>query len=176
MMKRYCVLFSILLYGCSNLPTAIQNTPFMNLSYQQVNSDAERYRDIPIRWGGVIIDIENEAQTSLLQAVFHPLDHSGRPQSHKPGIGRFVIKSTEFLDPAVYAKDKEITVAGIITGDIELTIGKRTIRVPLLTATAIYLWPDYPDYYRQPGYFYPYYGYPIYGPPIRGGFYGPYYR
>lgn len=166
----------LLLSGCSGLPTAIQNAPFMDLSYQQVSNDIDRYKDTPVRWGGVIIEVENEAQASLLQVVFHPLDYSGRPQSYKPGTGRFVIRSTEFLDPALYAKDKEITVAGVIAGDIELTVGKRTIRVPMLAATAIHLWPDYPNYYSYPGYFYPYYGYPAYSPFYRGGFYGPYYR
>lgn len=175
-MKRYYVLLSLLLGGCTGLPASLQNAPFMNLSYSQVSSDSNSFKDTPVRWGGVIISVENEAQSSLMQVLFHPLDYNGRPQTYKPGEGRFVITSAEFLDPAVYAKDKEITVAGVIAGDIELTVGKRTIHVPLLTATAIHLWPNYPDYTHQPGYFYPYYGYPAYSPFYRGGFYGPYYR
>lgn len=176
-MKRYWVLFSLLLSGCTGLPTAIQNAPFIDLSYQQVSSDADNYKDAPVRWGGVIIGVENEAQSSLLQIVFHPLDYSGRPQTYKPGIGRFVVKSSEFLDPAVYVKDKEITVAGVIAGGMDLTVGKRTIRVPLLVATAVHLWPNYPDYYSHPGFYSPYYyGYPAYNPFYRGGFYSPYYR
>ncbi|WP_295626607.1 Slp family lipoprotein [uncultured Nitrosomonas sp.] len=39
-----------------------------------------------------------------------------------------MVKTTEFLDPEVYAKDKEITVAGVIAGDIERTVGKRVIK------------------------------------------------
>ncbi len=175
-MKRYCIILGLLLNGCTGLPTAIQNAPYMNLSYNQVSSDSNSFKDAPVRWGGIIISVENEAQASLMQVVFHPLDFNGRPQTYHAGQGRFVIQVAEFLDPAVYAKDKEITVAGVIAGDIELTVGKRTIRVPLLTATAIHLWPIYPDYIHQPGYFYPNYGFPAYSPFYRGGFYGPYYR
>lgn len=174
-MKYYVIVISLLVSACSGLPPAIQNAPFMPLSYQQVNRDIHSFKDAPVRWGGVIIEVENEAQSTLLQVIFYPLDYSGRPQLHQSAEGRFVIKSTEFLDPAVYAKDKEITAAGTITGEMALTVGKRTIRVPVLSASAVHLWPNYPDYYNQPNYpLYPYYGYPAYSPFYRGGFYGPY--
>jgi outer membrane lipoprotein len=117
----------------------------------------------------------------LVQVLSHPLSYYGRPQLSKPSEGRFVIKSSDFLDPAVYAKDKEITVAGTLNGDIERSIGKKTIRLPLLSSTAIYLWPVFqnnPYYgYGYPGYggygMYPY-GYGYYGSPYWGGGYRPY--
>ena len=135
-MKLYLLLACLLLSACTGLPSAVENAPAMQLSYQQVSQDINNHKDTPVRWGGVIISVENQEQASLMQVVFHSLDYSGRPQLHKPGEGRFVVKSAEFLDPAIYAKDKEITVAGVITGDIERTVGKRIIQVPLLSATA----------------------------------------
>jgi outer membrane lipoprotein len=75
-------------------------------------------------------------------------------------------------------KDKEITVAGTIEGDIERTIGKKHVRLPLLSSKGIYLWPVYqyqPYTYGGPGYgFSPYFGYGYYGGPYWGGFYRPY--
>ena len=177
-MKPFLLLLCLLLSACAGLPSAIENAPAINVSYQQISHDINNYKDAPVRWGGVIIDVENEAHASLIQVLYYPIDFSGRPQVHKAGAGRFVVKSAEFLDPAVYAKDKEITVAGVITGDIEQTVGKRVIQVPLLSATAIHLWPTYPNYNDYRGYYgpYPYFGYPGYYPYFRGGFYGPYYR
>lgn len=176
-MRPYLLLSCLLLSACAGLPSAVRDAPAVDVSYYQANRDIHSYKDAPVRWGGVIIDVENEAHSSLIQVLSYPLDYSGRPQLHKPGEGRFVIKSPEFLDPAVYAKDKEITVAGVIEGDIERTVGKRMIRVPLLSATAIYLWPVYHDHYDYRSYGpYPYFGYPGYYPFYRGGFYGPYYR
>jgi len=172
----YSPLPFLLLLACTALPPAVEHAPAVQLGYEQVNRAIDQYQGTPVRWGGVIIDVENDENSSLVQVVFHPLDFWGRPQLHKTGQGRFVIKSAEFLDPAVYAKDKEITVAGVLTGKIERTVGKRLIHVPLVTASALYLWPS--DYYdsRQYGP-YPYYGYPGYAPFYRGGFYGgPYFR
>lgn len=176
-MKPYLLLSCLLLSACTALPPAVENAPALQLSYQQVSRDINSFKDAPVRWGGVIIGVENQEQASLMQVVFHPLDYSGRPQLHRPGEGRFVVKSAEFLDPAVYAKNKEITVAAVITGDIERTVGKRTIQVPLLSATAIHLWPAYPNRYDHLHYGPPpYFGFPGYSPYYRGGFYGPYYR
>ncbi len=167
----------LLLSGCAGLPPAIGNAPAINIPYNQLSHDVNNYKDAPVRWGGVIIDVENEEYASLMQVLYYPLDFSGRPQLHKAGEGRFVVKTTEFLDPEVYTKDREITVAGVISGDIERTVGKRIIQVPLLSATAIHLWPTYPNYYDNRSYGpYPYFGYPGYYPFFRGGFYGPYYR
>lgn len=170
------LLASLLAAACAGLPPAVEHAPAIQIGYEQANRDITQYQDTPVRWGGVIIDVENEENSSLIQVVFYPLDFTGRPQLHKTGEGRFVIKSAEFLDPAVYAKDKEITVAGVISGKIERTVGKRTIHVPLISATAIHLWPTQsydPRYYGPYPY---YYGYPGYAPIYRGGFYGPYFR
>lgn len=176
-MRPYLLLPCLLLSACTGLPPAIVNAPAMQLSYNQVSHDINRYQNAPVRWGGVIIDVENEAQSSLMQVVFYPLDYNGRPQLHKGGEGRFVVKSPEFLDPAVYTKDKEITVAGVIAGNIERIVGKRIIQVPLISTTAIHIWPTYSSRYDYPYYGpYPYFGYPGYYPYYPRGFYGPYYR
>lgn len=140
-MKPYLFLLYLLLSACAGLPPAVKNTPALPISYYQASHNTNDYKDAPIRWGGVIINVENEAQFSLMQVLFYPLDNSGRPRLNQPAEGRFVVKNAEFLDPAIYTKDKEITVAGTIFGNIERTVGKRIIRVPLISATAIHLWP-----------------------------------
>ncbi|MGH8685383.1 MAG: Slp family lipoprotein, partial [Nitrosospira sp.] len=88
--------------------------PVTNVTYSQASPNLSTYKETSVRWGGVIVDVENEENFTLLQVLSYPLNSYGRPQLNKQTEGRFVIKSTEFLDPAVYAKDKEITVAGTI--------------------------------------------------------------
>lgn len=167
-----------LLNGCTSLPPAVKDFSYVDVPYQSANQDINAYKDVPVRWGGVIIDVENEKDFTLVQVLYYPLDYKGYPQLNKKAEGRFVIESTDFLDPAVYAKNTEITVAGTIKGDIERTIGNKTIRVPLISAEAIYLWPrDYRySYYRDGRYayplYYPYFGY--YGSPFYYWGYGPY--
>lgn len=165
-MKQYLLTLCLLLDACSNLPLAIKNPPLFDISYTQAIQDIAKYRNAPVRWGGVIIDVENEQNFSLVQVLYYPLNGDGRPQTDQSNEGRFLIKSPEFLDPAVYTKNTEITVAGVLIGDLERTIGKKAMRLPLVLATTLYRWPVYvyDNYYDSFGYGYnPYYGgYPYY--------------
>jgi outer membrane lipoprotein len=165
-MKRYLLLICLLLNACSNLPLAIKNPPLFDFSYTQAIQKIANYKDAPVRWGGIIVDVENEQNFTLVQVLYYPLDSDGEPETDRQNEGRFLIKSLEFLDPAVYTKNTKITVAGTLTGDLERSIGKKVMRLPLISATTIYLWPvyEYSNYYDGYGYGYnPYYGgYPYY--------------
>ncbi|MDP2901775.1 MAG: Slp family lipoprotein [Methylovulum sp.] len=179
-MKWYLPLYCLALNACSNLPPAIQDAPLYDISYSQAVQNIANYRESPVRWGGMIVDVENEQDYTLVQVLYYPLNSYGRPLTDQANEGRFVIKSPEFLDPAVYAKNTAITVAGTLKGDIERTVGKKIMRLPLISTTVIYQWPKYDPNgaYGYGGYggfgFGPYnsfYGnYPYYW----GGFYRPY--
>jgi outer membrane lipoprotein len=189
-MKHYLLLICLLLTACSSLPPTIENPPAFDLGYSYAMQDTARYQNIPVRWGGVIATVENEQNASLVQVLLYPLNSYGRPMLDEQPQGRFVIKSAQFLDPMVYTKNSEITVAGTLSGTINRTIDKKTMTLPLVLSTTLYLWPvynysNYYGYYGYGGYGYPYggyggfgyyspyyYGYPRYG--WRGGYY-PYY-
>ncbi|SEO86914.1 Slp family lipoprotein [Nitrosovibrio sp. Nv6] len=180
-MRLYSLLVCLSLSACAGLPAAVKDVPVADITYSQASQNPDSYKDTSVRWGGVIIEVENEENFTLVQVLSYPLNYSGRPQVNKPSEGRFVIKSSQFLDPAVYAKDREITVAGTLEGDIQRMIGKKAVQLPLLSSKAIYLWPVYQAYpygYGYGGYGYgfsPYFGYGYYGSPFYwGGYYRPY--
>ena len=176
-MRPYFFLSCLLLGACTSLPQGMKDARVVDIPYIQASQNIDSHKDVPVRWGGVIIDVENEENFSLVQVLFYSLNYSGRPQLDEPHGGRFVIKSTEFLDPVVYAKDKEITVVGTLNGDIERTVGKKVLQVPLIQSTATHLWPEYQNnHYGGYGGYGPYY-YGSYGHPyfFRGGW-GRYYR
>jgi outer membrane lipoprotein len=163
----------LMLNACSNIPPTIRNPPLFDISYTEAIQNIANYKNAPVRWGGVIIDVENEQNFSLVQVLHYPLNSDGKPQTDQVNEGRFLIKSSDFLDPAVYTKDTEITVAGVLIGDQERTVGKKVMRLPVISATTLYRWPVYvyDDYDGGFGYGYnPYYGgYPYYW----GNFYWP---
>jgi len=164
------------------MPQAMKDARVVDIPYALASQNIDSYKDVPVRWGGIIIDVENEENFSLVQALFYPLNYFGRPKLNGLYGGRFVIKSAEFLDPVIYANGREITVVGTLNGDIERTVGKKVIRVPLILSTATHLWPKYyhNDYYGYGGYggfggygygpYFGYYGYPAYW----GRYYRPY--
>ena len=173
-MKKYLFLFYSLLGACTSLPQAMKNVHVVDLTYSQVSQNIDSHKDTPVRWGGVIIDVENEENFSFVQILYYPLSYSGRPQPDELHGGRFVIKSTEFLDPVVYAKDKEITVTGVLNGKIKRLVGKKIIQVPLIQSSGIHLWPEGNGYGGYGSYYHGFYGHPYL---FRGGwgrYYSPY--
>lgn len=179
-MKWSVYLLPLLLMACSNLPPAIEDAPLVDISYPQAVQAVGSYQAAAVRWGGVVIDVENDQTSSLVQVLSYPLNNYGRPRLDKPFQGRFIIKSPEFLDPAVYVKNTEITVAGKLSGDEVRLIGKKELRLPVVSAGVIHLWPNEPrnECYGVGGYgagfgYSPYFGY---NPYYWGGYYRPYPR
>jgi outer membrane lipoprotein len=140
-MKWFVYPLVLLLVACANLPPAIEDAPAVDISYPQAAQAIGSYRAAAVRWGGTLVEVENEQTGSQLQVLSYPLNNYGRPRLDKPSQGRFIIKSPDFLDPAVYAKNSEITVAGALNGDEERTVGKKVLRLPVVSASVIHLWP-----------------------------------
>lgn len=174
------IVFSILLSACSSLPPAIEDAPLYDLSYKEASQNTAKFREAAIRWGGVIVEVDNEQNFSLMQVLYYPLNSYGRPMLDQPSEGRFVVKTSEFLESTIYTKNSEITVAGQLKGDIERTIGKKVMHLPLVSSSVMHIWPDYYNGYNGPyNYYYggfgvgPYYPYGFY-PYYWGGFYRPF--
>jgi len=178
-MKNRLLIVCLLLSACSNLPPEIQDPPAFDLSYLEAVTNIARYKNAPVRWGGKIVEVENEPSYSAIQVLLYPLGSYGRPDLEEPNQGRFVVKRPEFLDPAVYKKDTAITVAGTLQGMTERKIGNKPLQLPLVAATQIHLWQEV-DYYPYNGGYGGYGGFGYgggFGNYPYGGFYGnsPYY-
>ncbi len=148
------------MHACSTLPTNIKNPPIVDIQLNQVVKNSSQYLNQPVRWGGTVIDVENEPDKTTLQVLFYPLDYFGRPRINQPALGRFVSVSTQFLDPAIYSTGTELTIAGIVQKTIVKKIGQKEVPIPVITMTNHHIWPQYRqtedwDY----NYNYRYYGY-----------------
>ncbi len=162
---------SILLSACSSLPVALQKAPAVDVQLTDVIKNISSYRNMPVRWGGTVIEVENEDHLTNIQLLYFPLNDDGSLRLNATNQGRFVIQSPEFLDPALYVKGLEITVAGIVSAETERIIGKKSLRLPIITIQAIYLWPrDQQSGYSGCGYA-PYYSYPYRGYGYSYGYY-----
>lgn len=158
-MGHYLIFICLLISACSVLPPAFKEEQITDISYKRVGEDLASYKNTVVRWGGVIVNVENEDNYSLMQVLFYPLDYYGRPELNKPSEGQFVIKSTNFLDPKAYAANREVIVVGVIDSEIESIIDNKNIHIPLIKSKGIYLWPISYDgnyysncrscYYRQ---------------------------
>lgn len=168
-----------MLTGCATgVPPAIRARPAPDLSLTTVREQPSAHEGARVRWGGTIAAVENRADETWVEVVARELDRYGRPRVTDRSEGRFLARLAGFLDPAVYAVDRELTVAGVVTGETTRTIGQFSYRYPIIKADAAQLWERLPqrgDYYYYdpfwpyPWWYYPYpyhypypYGYPYY--------------
>ena len=171
-MKWLLFINILFLHACSNLPANIKNPPSVDIQFHQVLKNSSNFQNSPVRWGGTVIDVENEANETNLQILFYPLNYYGRPILNQPSSGRFITTSQQFLDPAIYANGTEITVVGNLQRTVEKQIGKKQVTIPVVEIEEHHIWPKYqPNYYRPYGYYPYYYGYRYYPySPYRGGY------
>lgn len=156
-MKGFLLISLFLIQGCSNLPINIKDAPKNDIQPHQINKDNQLYKNMPVRWGGTVIDVENEAESTRVQILLYPLGYFGRPDLTQSALGRFVTVSKQFLDPAIYAKGVEVTVAGNVLGVVEKKVGKTVVSIPLVAMDGHHIWPKKQDnYYRYDTYNYNY--------------------
>ncbi len=163
------LLTGLILAGCaSTVPQAIRQAPPEEFTPEQALQDPERLRGAPVRWGGTIAGVENRKDETWLEIVQRPLARGGQPRDTDLSGGRFLARVAGFLDPAIYAKGRLITVAGHLEDPQSRTIGEFPYRYPVVKAGAMQLWPReaeavhhyYSPYWVDPwypwGYPYPY--------------------
>jgi len=149
-MKYYRILIGLLLTGCSVLPPAFNDTRVEHISYSQVMEDVQRYENEYVRWGGVVVDVRKEQSGSLMQVLFYPLDHYGRPKVDQPAEGYFLLKSPGNSDQDIVYDDKEIVTIGVVEGKTKPLDKQGNTALPLIHATAIHPWPiAYRENYYQ---------------------------
>jgi starvation-inducible outer membrane lipoprotein len=68
-MKNYLLIACLALTACSNVPPMIENPPLADITYQQVLANIDNYKNAPVRWGGTIIEVENEPTFSAIQIL-----------------------------------------------------------------------------------------------------------
>ena len=163
---------ALLLGACaSQVPQAIRVAPADSPSLLQVHQQADNHLGRQVRWGGTIIETGNREDTTRLTVLGRPLNKSGDPKFTDESAGRFIVIMPEFLDPAVYAPDRQVTVTGTLLRTEAGKVGEFPYTYPVVQADAWYLWPaeiQQPYGYGDSRYYGPWYdpwypyGYPYY--------------
>lgn len=165
---RNCFAASLVVINLLTVGCAAQAPPFVreplpdNPALIQVSADTAAYAGRKLRWGGSIEQLENQAQDTWLEIVERPLDDSGRPRESDQSGGRFIAKVSGFLDPVIYTRGRDITVTGVVAGDLSRKIGGFDYRYVVVKADALHLWSPLlsvtPMYY-DPFWYDPWYPY-----------------
>ena len=91
-------------------------------------------------WGGRIIETLNREGFTEIVVLQLELSNQGYPRESDQSQGRFLIRCTQFTDPAIYPKGALITVVGRLEGSEIRLIGEMPYRYPVITMTEIKKW------------------------------------
>lgn len=158
----------LLLTGCvSAFPEAATRSANRALTVGVLRSDPEAHRDARVILGGEILETRPRRGETEVEVLSRRLRGGDRPEISDRSEGRFLVLTSEFLDPAVYAKGRRITVLGTVVGGEERPIGEVPYRYPVIRAERIRLWPPEivgPPRFH-PAYPWGYYDWLLYRPP-----------
>jgi outer membrane lipoprotein len=152
--------------GCAHtISQTVREQAEPPVPFAQLRASPEAYQDRMVILGGEIIQTHNVPEGTLLEVLQKPLDAAERPLLTDYTEGRFMALCERYLDPAVYAKGRNITVAGRVLGTRTGQVGELEYTYPLIACAELHLWPPVAPvtpYYAYPWYWGPYrfWGYP----------------
>jgi len=168
----YLWLIAVLSAGCASVPQTLQAPQLSSVTPNVVRDGGGAGVGERTRWGGSILAVTPQVETTCIEILSRPLDGSARPMITDASFGRFLACGPGFYDPAVYAKDRSVTVLGTVEGVTEGTVDAAPYRFPRLRIESAYLWPI--AAYLPPPYYGPYWGPPFWYGPVWGPYwYGP---
>lgn len=161
-MKTFMFLITVfVLSGCaSRIPQNISQAPTPDLALSEVIAQNNAQKNPPVRWGGSILNVANHSNETEIEILAKELGSSGKPVDGDVTQGRFLARVDGFVDPAVYAQGRMLTIYGLVDSVLTRKIGEKPYLYPVIKVQTLYLWPReseyvYPDYYP--------YGYGPYG-------------
>lgn len=109
-------------------------------SFDAVQQQPEKYQGETVMWGGKIIETLSSEKASEMVVLQLGLGGQNRPQDNDQSKGRFLIRSSRFLDPALYPQGTLITVVGPLKGAETRPIGQMDYHYPVMDVIEIKKW------------------------------------
>jgi outer membrane lipoprotein len=146
----FVVSFLMLLAACAPvISQTTMSTVDKSISFTALQQNPDAFRGRVVLLGGQIIATTVKANETWIEVLEKPLDYQQKPSDTDQSSGRFLVRLQGFLDPAIYASGRQLTVAGQVEGKAVRPIKETQYTYPVLYAQEHYLWrPE--DIYGAP--------------------------
>jgi outer membrane lipoprotein len=144
-MRRAALLLATvtLLAGCASVfPKEKLAGVDRSITLGVLRSDPDRFRQARVVLGGEIIETRPKSGSTEIEVLSRPLGESDAPRRTDASDGRFVVVAPDFLDPAVYAPARRLSVVGTVTGSEDRPLGEHPYRYVIVAVDQLYLWPN----------------------------------
>lgn len=139
---KICILvLSTALSGCSAgiSQQALSQVTYTG-SFAELQAQPLRHQNEVVLAGGKIIDTLAGSDATEIIVLQMPLNRRAQPMEKDQSQGRFIVRSSQFFDPAVYAKGSLVTVVGRVISAQARPIGQRNYLYPVLDLVEIRKW------------------------------------
>ncbi|ELY3543647.1 Slp/YeaY family lipoprotein [Cronobacter turicensis] len=136
----FLALSVLLLGGCVSVPDAIKGTsPMPQQDLVRVMNAPQLYIGQEARFGGRVVNVDNQQGKTRLEIATLPLDSAARPLLGQPSRGRIYADVNGFLDPVDF-RNQLVTVVGPITGTMEGKIGSSPYKFMVMQVNGFKRW------------------------------------
>jgi len=144
-MRRLVVLVALagLGAGCASspFPEDLTRTVNRSLSLAEIRADPPAHLGEHVILGGDIIKTTPKPGDTEIEILARKLGGGDAPERGDGSAGRFLVRTAGFLDPAIYAPSRRLTVLGTVAGTEERTVGDVAYVYPVIRAERVKLWP-----------------------------------
>jgi len=157
MLIRFALaIFLLIVAGCAPvISKGLRDKAANGPMFADVLQNPDAHRGKVVIWGGVIIRAENKKEGTLIEVLQKPTDIAGQPWDTDRSGGRFLALFKGFLDVELFAKGRDLTVAGTIMEKRVLPLGEIRYAYPLMEVEEIHLWQERrEEYYPPPSWYY----------------------
>ncbi|CCJ88994.1 Slp/YeaY family lipoprotein [Cronobacter turicensis] len=136
----FLALSVLLLGGCVSVPDAIKGTsPTPQQDLVRVMNAPQLYIGQEARFGGRVVNVDNQQGKTRLEIATLPLDSAARPLLGQPSRGRIYADVNGFLDPVDF-RNQLVTVVGPISGTVEGKIGSSPYKFMVMQVNGFKRW------------------------------------
>jgi len=165
MKKFLAVLLFLFAASCASvIQTDLMEKGTRNPDLTVLVRNPDAYRNNIFILGGIVAHTTLTPKGSEIEALYVPVNSLGYPEEASGSATRYIAvypKEKGVLDPLIYRRDSDITIAGTYVGTTKGTVGEMEYVFPVFRIVQIYLGRE--AWYAE-GYPYPYHPYGYYGP------------
>lgn len=142
-MRVRALVAMVVVAGCATppFPAALARSADRGLTLHALRSNPAGHLGSRVILGGEVLATTPKPGETEIVVLSRPLDAGDVPERTDNTSGRFLVRAPEFLDPAVYAPGRRLTVLGTVAGHSERRVGDMPYTYPVISAERIKLWP-----------------------------------
>ena len=140
---RLIIMFVVLLTaGCATgISKQTRSQVTYHGSFSELRGNIDQHGGEVVMLGGKVIETQGSQTGSEIHVLQLALDRRGRPKDVNQSEGRYLIRSGQFFDPAIYERGTLLTVVGTLRGSEVRPVGGFQYHYPIVEAIEVKPWP-----------------------------------